>query len=389
MSRFAFGLITVLITSSALAAPQYEVTNLTEAFYANYDGSVAIEDLEINCMNNVGQFAGTCTNSDNIQDAFLWQPGSAPVWLGLNKNVDSRYIYVYSMNDSGQVIGGSYSSSVGTRYDAFCWNQGSGIQRLNETLSFSVGSIIAYGINANGDVIFSAAAEDGGGVRAFQWNDTTGLTEIGTNVSGLKRAIPYAINDYGQMVCHFSGEDEEHEFWGNFFLDPTQDMVEMEGVPQSVTGMNNSGQVLLFGLEELEVAADDFYTSSFGLVWQDGQFLQLNDPEEWDILWTDINNKGEVVGYSWGMEEEVGTGRTERGVVYWSQETGMVSLIDTFAPAGIASSAPMDFNDVGEILLTNSGDYWFASPVPEPGMSILLLSSVGVFLLSYIKRFPG
>ena len=133
MSRFAFGLIAVLITtSSAFAKPQYEVTNLTEAFYADYNGSVAIENIQITCMNNIGQFAGMCRNTEGIEDGFLWQPGSAPTWFGINVpgTASIPNLQVFDINDSGEVTGSSRAES-GLPFEGFQWELVSGIGLSN------------------------------------------------------------------------------------------------------------------------------------------------------------------------------------------------------------------------------------------------------------------
>ena len=374
MSRFAFGLIAILITSSAFAAPQYTVTNLTEAFYTDYDGSVAIDRFEINCMNNVGQFAGVCTTTGGIQDAFLWEPGLAPTWFGLNMPT-SKLLKVCDMNDSGQ-IAGDYMPNEQAGC-AFHWEANSGILPLSDTKHIYCTQ--TKEINASGDVVFAGWETGEDYCQAFKWTAEGGVVNLCENLPAAE-AFPEAMNDLGQItgIADF-GEGPEVFLWT-----PTSGVSGLEAVNGVPYAINNSEQIL-FGIT-VSVSENPPAISGYGLLLEEGEITVLNDYEQLSVMWSFLNNRSEAIGYlSKIWNEDLGAFEHTAEVAYWSAETGTINLNDCLIGQDSFSLETLrDFNDRGEVLAQTDFVYWLASPVPEPSTLSLLLI---VYVAIAIKRF--
>ena len=146
--------------------------------------------------------------------------------------------------------------------------------------------------------------------------------------------------------------------------------------------LNNAGQVLVRGIGFIDDKLN-VYDSCFSDIWQDGQLTRLNDPTEWDAYWAAMNDRGMVAGSLSSLDDI-----NSRHVGYWSQETGIVLLHDVLSPAGgTANGTPIAINNPGAILFSSTtGDYWLATPVPEPTTLILLATGFSLLLLRRLSR---
>lgn len=183
--------------------------------------------------------------------------------------------YATSINSSGQVVGGSYTSTGS--YHAFLWAPSSGMQDLGTLGAYS----IAYGINASGQVVGVTEIANGS-YHPFLKNLGQPMEDLGI------LGTAFAINDSGQIVgsAHFPF-DNSHAFLKNPGY-PMQDL----GDHSVVYGINASGQVVGF---TNATAAAFLWTRSEG--WKNLNALTIDLPQGVFLAQANaINDAGQVVG---------------------------------------------------------------------------------------------
>ncbi|MEH1841505.1 MAG: DUF3466 family protein [Nostoc sp.] len=187
-------------------------------------------------INNLGQIVGLLSSNT----AFLYQNG-------LTTNLGTLPVYQYSVandiNDLGQVVGSSGLSEVDDGR-AFLYNSSTGLQdlgRLRPTDLFSFG----VGINNLGQAVgFSGSnsnffTTDGDGLRAFLYSDNT-LYDLNDLIApgsdaGFTLTAASAINNKGQIAGRGAVNGELHAF----LLTPTSSV----SVPEPTSGF----PILSFG----------------------------------------------------------------------------------------------------------------------------------------------
>ena len=105
-------------------------------------------------VNNLGQVAGQSGNY-----AYFWDSQQGMISLGTLSGGVSKG---YGINDEGQIVGNSGATTIG--WQAFIWDSIHGMR--------TVGAHSAHDINNKGQVV--------GGVNAYIWDETSGVTYIGT-----------------------------------------------------------------------------------------------------------------------------------------------------------------------------------------------------------------
>lgn len=221
--------------------------------------------------------------------------------------------YAVALNDAGQVVG-NYTDRSG-RLNAFLWEEG--------VLRTVVTGGQASRINNQGQVV--GWMEPLGHPEAYVYEGTGLLVRLNT-VGGASQAL--AINDTGQTAGRITngGESAFLEEGGNLrFI-----AHELDGY---AIAMNNVGQILLKRLD-----ADGFRT----LLWQAGNLTDLGSLGGPNTQGQDINDAGQVVGWSQTAAGQYHAFRWENG-----------AMVDLSAVAGEFSSA-VAINEKGEILLKSS-----------------------------------
>jgi probable HAF family extracellular repeat protein len=194
--------------------------------------------------------------------------------------------YAYAINDSGQVVGQSFTADSQAR--AFLWDKDNGMQDLGVLeIPGNPGRpyySCATGINNSGQVVGYSGYADGP-EYAFLWENGH-MSSLGT--LGGRKSSAAAINNRGQIVgssTNLNGNTRAF-LWDNGIM---QDIDTLEGRTTHAYGINDHAQVV-----------GEFYKPSNehfnGCTWVNGLFTDLGEIDEYGSLAEAINNSGIIVG---------------------------------------------------------------------------------------------
>ena len=146
-------------------------------------GTLGGDYARAEAINERGQIVGQSWTASGETHGFLWDDGTMTD-LG-DIGTQGRLI---SINEDGQIMGNR--SATGMDQQAFIWHDG---VMTDVGMTSGGRSNLANAMNAGGQVTGWSYAPGPADVRTFLWDDGT-LTDLGT------RAIPWEINDKGQIV---------------------------------------------------------------------------------------------------------------------------------------------------------------------------------------------
>jgi probable HAF family extracellular repeat protein len=235
---------------------------------------------------SVVQVVGTNSNGH----AFVWDTVHGMQDLGtFHKEVNSE---AYGVNDSGQVVGVSFTDSLTSQQrDAFLWTSSQGMQSLGQ-------NDYASGINAAGEVsgtIISyqhrGSEIDQAGLWSGHWTGLAAPTSWGQG-----------INNYGQVVGYTENFYQRAFLWTPSTSGGTTGTIQNLGT----FGGSQSYAAAINGHGDVTGNASLPGNNSHAFVWQpstangtSGTMTDL-DPSSSDSLGVDINSSGLVVGSSDG-----------------------------------------------------------------------------------------
>jgi probable HAF family extracellular repeat protein len=194
-------------------------------------------------INNSGQVVGGGLQfpSKFGRYAFLWENGSITD-LGTLGGWESQ---ASSINNFGQVIGSSTFSKTSNDSHAFIWNEGKGMTDLGTLNGGSVSAATA--INDSGQVVgFSATSSRS--IEAFLWKEGAGMISLGTLGSNYSEAQD--INNLGQIVGHSSktirSQDTYAFLWEGGVMTDINSLIPDDSGWRLTTawGINNNGQIV-------------------------------------------------------------------------------------------------------------------------------------------------
>lgn len=222
------------------------------AFLYNGDTDTAIWDLGTlggagswaNSVNDLGQVVGGSNTSSGAAHAFLYSGGAMQDLNTLAKNLPAGVILYEGrgINNAGQVVGGtSGAKATAFLYDGAYHDLGTLEAPFNERSE-------AYAINARGQVVgYSSSAL--GDDHAFLYTDGK-MQDLGALPGGLVcRAL--GVNDAGQVVGYSSSAVDTRAFVYSegiiYDLNPLVQDLPPGVVLTAAHGINNAGQIIADG----------------------------------------------------------------------------------------------------------------------------------------------
>jgi probable HAF family extracellular repeat protein len=189
-------------------------------------------------------------------------------------------------------------------------------------------------VNASGQVVgYSSTA--GGTTHAFSWTQVGGMVDLGT-LGGVSGSVGRGINDLGQVVGDASTASGE---WHAFLWTQAGGMVDLGtlgGQWASVTGINNSGQVV-----GQSYIAGNGLSGTHPFSWTSaGGMRDLGTLGGVSGYPNDVNASGQVAGRT------LLAGNTDFHAFSWTQAGGMVDL----GALGGRFSEAMSVNASGQVV---------------------------------------
>ncbi|MGA2915163.1 MAG: PEP-CTERM sorting domain-containing protein [Sedimentisphaerales bacterium] len=304
-----------LTLSNISAANSYNITWLTQ----QNSGYYAINDSD-----QVVGMSGRC--------AFLWDKG---VTTNLGTLPGGDYSWAEGINNSGQIIGGSYLNGTGGPH-GFLWENG---------LMIDIGGNEGTGINNLGQVIVDL--ELGGNDFIWQNGQVTYVGDIGRTRK---------INDVGDIIGY--DESGPHQSPVGFLLtNGNKTMLGIQNIPYAV---NNNRQVV-------------GQAGSNAFIWDGVNGIRILD-SQYSIAYG-INDNGQVVGLTEGIN----------GMRAFIWENGLLTDLNSFIPqsSNCVLEVAYGINSRGDIVGCGyiDGTYhpYILTIVPEP--ATLLLLGLGAMIL--------
>ena len=396
INRISLVLTSCTVLGLAISKPVAAVTMYSITDLGDYNFLIP----EGNSINDNGQVVGSFVNSSGDYRAFVWDSTNGIQDLGTLRNDGSGISFGQAINNNGQVVG--FSSTDSGRDCAFLWDSTKGMQNLCTLNSYIKGYedenySFATDINNNGQVVGNWSSFDNFGLQAFVWDSTNGRQNLGTL---LKDSFFYSkatsINDKTQVVGDSATRiDAEPGYDPRAFLWDSTNGIQNLGTLSSIssigdsfaTNINNQGQVV--GYSRITAGA------SHAFLWD-----SINGMQDLGTLYPSsignpsfglgLNDKGQVVGTSYSPE-------TNNHAFVW--ENGLMTDLNTLRDPdfGFTLSQAQAINNKGQIvatsLLTSSVRAFVLTPisqpperVPEPASTLSLLAFGAVAAGSVFKR---
>lgn len=265
---------------------------------------------------------------------------SSQVWSALPEYVVTdvgtlgRDGWAESINNRGQVVGGSYARVPGLSPStyflrAFYWDRLGGMTDLGTLGGYTA---MAYGINDAGQVAGYSANAQGGGGHGFIWQDGL-ISDIGCPPTW-KSVVPTAIDNQGRIVGYAIAFDYSyHAFvWQNGVMTELPPPAGYQDA--SANDINDLGQVVGW--------ASGSGTPYRPVVWENGQPRDLGVlPGHTGGAAYHINNRGQVTGMCYGSP-----GHGVQHCCLWDGGT----VEDINAPGGTIMQRSCAINDDGTIV---------------------------------------
>lgn len=335
---FCFAFICILSTSTLVKAAQYKLHVLDVPHGRAYSAAYQINDE--------GIIAGIAAGSYSTRDTagvYYWDT------TGLHYAGFSLTSYsIIGLNNSGTIVGSRYVSDNST------------LSTLPTLLPSPYGENILADINDTGIVVGWSKYDYYARTHAALW-DAEGIHDLGT-LAGDTSSRAIRLNNGGTVVGESTGMISRGVIWSN------GNKVETGILPRYTSSIAH-------GINNREVVIgscynpDYFYTGAFekAFIWQNGQLVDLLNRSDVSSFAADINDNGQIVGYTY---------------TYYGQSTAFLyenGAITTLEGLGGETRA-FGINSDGWIVGQAGSDAnWHAvvwEPIPEPSSIIVLFGGL-------------
>lgn len=286
----------------------------------------------------------------------------------------------YGINDFGQVVGKSELANNGPSHAFITGPDGLGMTDLGALPNINAYSQ-ARSINNSGQVAGETSA------RAF----ITGPNGVGISATNIKQTIAFDINEAGQLAGVSDGRHAFITGLNGKGITPIQPLE--VGLQNYASDINNSGQVV--GYSFAEYGQQAFITGNNGI-----GVTNLGTLGGSNSVASDINDAGEVVGIA-----NLANDTESHSFLYSHGGMTDLQLLDVVIANGWSNLHATAINDNGQILgwgtfgsntrgfiLSYTPDTLFnpqpiiipVAPIPEPETYAMLLAGLG--LIGFIAR---
>lgn len=369
MGKYRLAICTLFFCGTAHAAPLYNITAL--------DLVPGTMDSWAFGLNEIGQPVGDSRfdRSGHIGQSrpVIWNASGVPTELWDDPFIGGS---AADINNNGVVVG-RYGSGSGIPLPGpgvpfgrgFVWDAAHGRRDLGLE---PIGNTQAVAVNDSGQVVgTSEVLMDFGGTnlfapRAFVWDETNGIQDIGT--LGGNFSFANDNNELGQVVG-YSETVGGHEFafvWNE--IAGLNEIISTTGTSSRAWGINDDGVVV--GVERNDLAQ----RPPTAFIWTEVSGVTLLDfPDGTSSTASGINEGQEIVG-------QFTTIAGEQSAFLWTEASGVVDLQSLIEPGlGWDFTAALAINDIGDIVgygqLSGETRGFLLTPIPEPqGLTMCVIS---------------
>lgn len=353
----AVALVALLALAAAQAQPRYTLTDLSA--YASAPG-VIIYGVAIN---EAGQITGSVFDDDGNSSAFLYTPGSGMVDIGPQTRAGA-------LNNAGQVTGEMRS---GANMTPFLYSTATGLVDLGGLNPGTFQSAGGRSINDAGQVLGYSFSTSSSSYRTFLYDAVNGMRDLGTtpvtNYGG-------DINNAG-VIAGTSIDNRHNRHAVIYDSDGLHDLGTLGG-SSFANAINDAGTVVGYSGRPGYFLPPHAFIYSRATGMSDLHLLGGLSPDSFSVA-SAINERGQVVGHFAPTDESL---ESQSSAFLFDDSFGLVdlnTLVDPASASGWHLSHASGINNAGQIIgygLLDGNPRGFllsTQPIPEPSTWMMML----------------